>query len=72
MKDDVSSGGPSDALDRTPSPYETRLREWMSNWPPDLRKDEAWNYDPYSPEWVSEDCNTITSSIWDISLWDGE
>ncbi|KAL8516729.1 hypothetical protein ACS0TY_015112 [Phlomoides rotata] len=43
----------------TPSPYETRPTDWMSN----------WNYDFCSPEWFSGDCST--SSVWDVSLWDG-
>ncbi|KAI3472031.1 hypothetical protein Pfo_028719 [Paulownia fortunei] len=78
VKDDISgpSSDSSDALELlslTHSPYETRLTEWMSNWPPDIRKtdprDEFWNYDLYSPEWISDDSSTST---WDFSLWDGE
>ncbi|XP_057779250.1 transcription factor MYB27-like isoform X2 [Salvia miltiorrhiza] len=50
----------SDIFDATTSPYEARLTDWMSNWPPDDSLDSKL----YSPEW--------SSTTWDISLWDGE
>ncbi|PIN10303.1 hypothetical protein CDL12_05838 [Handroanthus impetiginosus] len=76
IKDDVLglSDDASDALEPlnwTRSPYETRLSEWMSNWPPDTRKtDKLWDYEVYSSQWIFDECNIGT---WDdLSLWDGE
>ncbi|KAL2250672.1 transcription factor MYB27 [Sesamum indicum] len=79
FKDEIFglSGDSSDALEvlsLTRSPYETRLTEWMSNWPPDhIRKMEPKEeyYDEfYTPEWINGDYST--NSTWEFSLWDGE
>lgn len=58
----------NDVCDAMGSPYEARLTEWMSNWPPH-NKDDSFDCNVYTPEWISGDWSTST---WDISLWDGE
>ncbi|KAK6147083.1 hypothetical protein DH2020_017995 [Rehmannia glutinosa] len=58
--DYYSSDHAFEMLSLTRSPYETRLTEWMSTWPPDELYNQEWNYD---------DCS---NSVWDFSLWDGE